>query len=204
MSSHADEVANVSRETLDLLSEFHDLVVRWNPRINLISKSSLPHLWNRHIWDSAQLVEFSGAGDRWVDIGSGGGFPGIIVAIIAKGTGTSRHVVLVESDQRKSAFLRTAIRELGLNAEVRTDRIENIEQLQADIISARAVADLDRLLALTARHLTQDGIAYFLKGEQWEKEVQTARDSWSFSLKAHKSKTNPAAAILEIKEIERV
>ncbi|WP_300033033.1 16S rRNA (guanine(527)-N(7))-methyltransferase RsmG [uncultured Roseobacter sp.] len=195
---------DVSRETSDRLQGFHDLVLKWTPKINLISKSSIPFLWDRHIWDSAQVVPMVPAGDTWVDIGSGGGFPAVVVAIFARETHPARQVRMIESDQRKSAFLRTAIRELDLNASVNVARIEAVEPQQADVVSARALADLSQLLGYAERHLKPQGTALFFKGETWQKEVEAAQESWSFSLVSHTSISNPAAAVLEIKEIKRV
>ncbi|MEM9575618.1 MAG: 16S rRNA (guanine(527)-N(7))-methyltransferase RsmG [Pseudomonadota bacterium] len=186
------------------LRRFQDLLLKWTPKINLISKSSIEAVWDRHILDSAQLVDFSKDAENWVDIGSGGGLPALVVAIHAKHSLPERCVTMVESDKRKGAFLRTAVRELGLNARVLTQRVEAVSPLNADVLSARALTDLTGLLTFAERHLHPGGTALFLKGETWEKEVQSARDSWSFSLNAHRSKTNEAAAILEIKEIMRV
>lgn len=195
---------NVSRETSEKLKFFHGALLKWTSKINLISKSSIDDIWSRHIWDSAQLVPLKPEFDHWVDIGSGGGFPGLIIAIFSSETHVNQKVTLVESDQRKSAFLRSVIRDLQLNAHVITDRVEEIDPLKADVLSARALASLNRLLEFSERHLSDRGMAYFLKGKSWEKEVQVARDSWSFKIKAHKSNTNSEAAILEVKEIERV
>lgn len=195
---------DVSRETFDDLSKFHDMLLRWNSKINLVSKSSIDELWYRHIWDSAQIVPVSGNGLNWVDIGSGGGFPALVVGIMAKRNLPDRRVTMVESDQRKAAFLRTVIRELALNAEVIVSRAESVNSLQADVLSARALSDLDQLLGYACRHLAKDGACIFLKGATWENEVEIARKTWSFDLRAHQSKTSPSAAILEIKDIERV
>lgn len=194
---------DVSRETFERLSAFHDLVQKWSPKINLVSKSDLADLWIRHIWDSAQvdLIEFQAK--NWIDIGSGGGFPAVVLAILAKDRDPQRQITMIESDQRKAAFLRTAIRELSLNARVLVQRVESAEPQCADVVSARALAELSQLLAFSERHLKADGTAVFMKGAQWEKEVEKASESWSFSLKSHKSKTNPSAAILEIKDIKR-
>ena len=126
---------DVSRETFDDLVKFHDLLVKWNAKINLVSKASSGNLWDRHIWDSAQIVPISGNGLSWVDIGSGGGFPALVVAIMAKRALPGRKVTMVESDQRKSAFLRTVIRELSLNAEVIASRVETADPLNADVLS---------------------------------------------------------------------
>ena len=117
----------VSRETLADLKVFKQLVRKWNPAINLVAKSSLPEVWERHIADSIQIFPLvTEEPDLWLDIGSGGGFPGIVVAILAKGLGWSTKFHLVESDNRKSVFLRTAARDLKLNVEVSSDRIEAV------------------------------------------------------------------------------
>ena len=195
---------NVSRETLARLGVYHDLVCKWSPKINLVSKSSIPELWDRHIWDSAQIMLTAPVGDHWLDIGSGGGFPALVAAIFSKETSPSRHFTLIESDQRKSAFLRTVIRELDLQVTVIVDRVETVEPQKADILSARALADLSTLFSFAEHHLATSGVALFMKGETWEKERLAASESWSFQCVAHTSKTNPAAAILEIKDIERV
>lgn len=194
---------DVSRETLERLEQFHVLVLKWSPRINLVSKADLQDLWRRHIWDSAQIALIQPDAIDWVDIGSGGGFPAIVLAILQKDMASTREIRMIESDQRKSAFLRTAIRELDLQAKVLVDRVEAVEPQEAEIVSARALADLTLLLSYAERHLRKDGAAVFMKGAQWEKEVQKASESWSFSVKAHKSKSDPTAAILEIKELKR-
>ncbi|MEP5731257.1 MAG: 16S rRNA (guanine(527)-N(7))-methyltransferase RsmG [Sulfitobacter sp.] len=194
---------NVSRETSDRLDVFVELVQKWTKSINLISKSSLPEIWERHIVDSAQLHELAPDSGHWVDIGSGGGFPAIVIAILSLDSGT-RTMTLIESDQRKAVFLRTAIRELELNAKVIADRIENIESLNADILSARALADLTALLEHGERQMAPHGIALFPKGANWKNEVEDARNQWSFGVEHIKSKTNPKAAVLKVKDITRV
>lgn len=202
--SDARYVQNVSRETLEALVIYHDLLLKWNLNINLISKSNASMAWERHIWDSAQIIEYVGDVKTWADLGSGGGLPALVVSIISKETHPGRTFVLVESDQRKAAFLRTVIRELSLNAKVLVERVEDLKPLCADVLSARALTDLSGLLSFAHRHLDPYGTALFMKGKSWEKEVQTAREAWSFELKAHKSKTSAEAAVLEIKEIQRV
>lgn len=197
-------ISDVSRETLDRLTRYHDLLSKWSPRINLISKSSMSEIWDRHIWDSAQIYPLATAGNQWVDIGSGGGLPGLVIATLAKERDPERQVTLMESDIRKSTFLRTVIRDLDLNAVVHVERVEAAEPAQADVLTARALADLSTLFSFAERHLKPTGQALFMKGETWEKEVEIARQSWSFDLVAHKSKTNPKAAILEVREIKRV
>lgn len=200
----ARQLENVSRETLDRLHEFQRLLLKWNKKINLIARSTESEVWTRHILDSLQIYKLYDIGSRWVDLGSGGGFPGLIVAILARVDAPSLAVTLVESDRRKAAFLRTAIRELSLSAMVVTKRIEDMPPANADVVSARALANLDHLLGFASRHLSSKGTALFMKGENWENEVEFARKSWSFEIKAHQSITSADAAILEIKELQRV
>lgn len=194
---------NVSRETYLKLERLHDLVLKWNPTINLVSKSNLDALWDRHIWDSAQVSHLNTQAKNWVDIGSGGGFPALVIAILALETTPDRKTTMIESDTRKSTFLRTCIRELELPARVIAKRIEAGEPQNADILSARALADLSILLGFAERHLAPNGTALFMKGENWKNEVEKARETWSFKLEAHKSITHPSAAILEVKDIAR-
>jgi len=196
--------ANVSRETFERLEAFGALVEKWTAKINLISKPSVPELWERHIIDSIQLYTLAPPQGRWVDLGSGGGFPGIVISILTSEKGEGHHVTLVESDQRKAVFLRTAIRELDLSSEVICDRIESISSLHADIISARALADLTSLLGYADMHLKPDGLAVFPKGENWKSEHEDAQSQWSYACEPIKSATNPSAAVLKIKDISRV
>ncbi|MCE8005512.1 16S rRNA (guanine(527)-N(7))-methyltransferase RsmG [Aestuariivita sp.] len=196
-------LTNVSRETEERLRAFADLVLKWTPKINLISKKSQDDIWERHIVDSIQVARCSDASGHWVDLGSGGGFPGVVVAIMAKEQRPETRFTLIESDQRKSAFLRTAIRTLDLNACVLTDRIETVPAQRADILSARALTDLNRLLAYAERHLTPGGAALFQKGANWEKEVEEARKYWNFNCEPIRSQTQEAAAILKIEGVSR-
>jgi len=199
-----DMLPNVSRETLDRLDAFADLVLKWTAKINLISKSTTATIWERHILDSAQLFNLAPEGGKWLDLGSGGGFPGIVVAILTEGVAQPHDVFLVESDQRKAVFLRTAIRELRLRATVISERIEDIDPQRANVLSARALADLTTLIGFGSEHLRSDGVALFPKGAQWEKEDHVARQLWSYSCDAVKSKSHPDAAVLKIKDIVRV
>lgn len=195
---------DVSRETLDRLEAFSRLVAKWNPKINLVSKSDVGALWERHIVDSAQVFQQAGNGKRWVDLGSGGGFPGIVVAVLSAQDHPDREFVLVESDQRKAVFLRTAARELDLKITVLSQRIEQVEPLNADILTARALADLSLLLSFAERHLARSGTALFLKGARWKEEHTHAQRHWSYSCEVIKSTTNAAAAVLKIQDIARV
>lgn len=191
-------------ETSDL-KRFVALVERWNPRINLISKASVPEIWDRHILDSVQVFDLAPAtATSWADLGSGGGFPGIVVAILAAHRRPALQVTLVESDQRKAVFLRQAIRELGLRAVVRAQRIEQISDLSADVVSARALAALPELLAFSAPLLSSDGVCLFAKGAGRRVEIEAARQAWNFDVVEAPSLTDQAAAILRITGVHHV
>lgn len=195
---------NVSRETLEKLEQFGKLVEKWTVKINLISKASIPHIWERHIQDSVQLYQYAPIGDHWVDLGSGGGFPAIVLALLSQQDGRTTKFTMVESDQRKCVFLRTALRELKLHGEVLNARIEEIPPLGADVLSARALADLKSLIGFADLHLKKDGVALFPKGENWKAEDMDARSHWRYSCDVAPSVTNPSAAILRLKEIAHV
>lgn len=195
---------DVSRETFERLKAFETLVQKWTTRINLVSKGDRGHIWSRHIVDSAQIVAVAPPFERWVDIGSGGGFPGIVVSIIAGETRPDAKITMIESDQRKATFLRTAIRELHLDADVISDRIEQVPSIQADVLSARALADLPVLLGFAKSHLREGGTALLLKGSNWRAEDERARLEWQYDCTPISSKTNPEAAILKIQGIQRV
>ena len=196
---------NVSRETMERLKTFDATLQKWNPRINLVSKSTIPDLWSRHILDSIQVFEaIEQPTGHWVDIGSGGGLPGVIVAICAAEKAPELNVTLIESDQRKSAFLRTAARECGVKINVISERIEAAEPQFADVLSARALADLSLLCEFSERHLKKEGLCIFPKGGNWKKEVDNALQQWRFEWEAITSLTEPQAVILKMKGVERV
>ena len=201
----APRVTNVSRETNDRLEHYAGLLRKWNPSINLVSRNTVDSLWSRHILDSAQVFDLATHPvHHWADLGAGGGFPGLVVAIMAMETGSPQKVTLVESDARKCTFLRTVIRETGADATVLNDRIENIPPLQANILSARALADLPTLLAYSDRHLHPDGVAIFPKGETWQKELAQAQSKWRFGYQFVKSETEAGPVILRITGVSRV
>ena len=198
---------NVSRETYDKLRAYEALIQKWNLSINLVAKSTLSDVWNRHISDSAQ-VYFAASDERssvWTDIGSGGGLPGIVIAILAQGEDRQTNVTMVESDKRKSVFLRTAIRELGLsNAKVTNERIESAQIQISDIVSARALAPLTDLFALSKGFSNQNTTFLFQKGKNWASEIETAQNHWSFDYDAITSETDSNAVILKIRGLSRV
>lgn len=198
------EKRSVSRETLERLRLYDALLRKWNPAINLVAKSTLDHVWRRHFLDSAQLFDLAGPSWRhWADLGSGGGFPGLVVAILAADEMPQVRVSLVESDHRKAAFLSAVIRETGIAATVVAERIEMAAPQNTDIVSARALAPLDRLLTFAERHMAAKGIALLPKGAAHAAELRQALDSWRFSYHATNSETDPDAVIYLIKDISR-
>ena len=195
---------DVSRETYDDMVGFGDLVRKWTAKINLIAPSTIDDLWTRHVVDSAQLYALAPKSfGHWVDIGSGGGFPGIVMAIYAKTQQPDAAFTLIESDQRKAAFLRTASRELALNVTVTAERIETAAPANADVVSARALTTLSTLISLTERHLNPSGVALFHKGRRAEDEIAEARKAWQFDLEERPSFTDPQARLLVIQRIAR-
>ena len=195
---------NVSRETIACLRSFEQLAQKWTKKINLVSAKDTPMIWERHIVDSVQIYDLAPETGDWLDIGSGGGFPGLVAAIIAKERAPERIFTLVDSDQRKCAFLRTVSRELGLQVKVIAERVEEMKPMGVNVISARAMDDLNGLLYHIERHISENGIALFPKGARWEAEHADAQKHWLYDLEVIESETNPEATILKIKELTRV
>lgn len=197
---------DVSRETFDRLSALNALLQKWNPAINLVAKSTVADAWTRHIVDSAQLYRLAPSQvGHWADLGSGGGFPGLVIAILAHEMDPQRRVTLVESDQRKATFLRQAARELALtNVTVLSDRIEAVLPLSADVLSARALSSLPQLCVFALRHLSATGLALFPKGAQHRAEIAEAEQNWRFDLSIFPSDTDPSAVVLAMKAIQHV
>lgn len=197
--------ADVSRETIDRLNAYVELLKKWNPAINLVSRSTLSKVWDRHIVDSAQVFMLSTVQNgTWVDVGSGGGFPGMVCAILAKEKSPQLKFVLIESDQRKATFLRTVARDVGVDVEVISKRIEDVEPQKAQVLTARALASLNDLLGMCKRHLSEDGVALLPKGLSHQDELGRALENWKFSYHKHPSLTDSASVIFEIGEIKRV
>ena len=196
---------DVSRETLGALEHFEDLVVLWNPSVNLISNSSVSDLWSRHIVDSAQLFLFTLPDEGvWLDVGSGGGFPGIVVSIIAKELAPGLRVVLVESDKRKCVFLRTVIRELGLSVKVINDRIENVKFDEVVYLSARALRNLNSLLFIVENNVSRETVCVFPKGRSYKKELVESHKNWKFDLNLIDSITSEDSKVIVLRGLERV
>jgi 16S rRNA (guanine527-N7)-methyltransferase len=180
------------------LHRFADLLLTWNASLNLIAAADAAVLWDRHIADSLQLIPLMPTGiARAIDLGAGGGFPGLILAIA-----TGVHFDLVESDRRKAAFLRTAILETAAPAAVHNLRIEDAKLPPAPLITARALAPLPRLLPLAARLLTQDGICLFLKGARVEDELAAAEPDWTMTIQRIPSQTSPEGIVLRLSALQ--
>ena len=195
----------VSRETFLKLKEYDKLLNKWNSKINLVSKSTLRDFWNRHILDSVQV--FCSIGEKtgkWADFGSGGGFPGLVLAILSDEFGVSNSLCLIEADVRKSVFLRTVCRELGLVVDVFNNRIEEISPMSVDVVSARALAPLKTLCFYAESHLNENGIAVFAKGENWESELLEAQKNWIFDYDVVTSKLHQGSVILVLRGIKSV
>ncbi len=192
--------AHVSRETLERLERYAALLKHWQRAVNLVSASTLPDLWRRHMLDSAQLLDLVPRRPcRLADLGSGAGFPGLVLAIMGVG-----EVELIESDARKCAFLREAIRVTGASARVREGRIEQVRDGSFDVVTARALAPLSELLGYAHALLAPGGVALFLKGKRLEEELTEARKAWKMILERFASVSAPGGSILRIREIMRV
>lgn len=195
---------SVSRETFSALEQLDSLVRRWTPAINLVSRNTVPDLWSRHIEDSAQIFSHCPENaESWVDLGSGGGFPGLVVAILGREIVPHLRVTLVEADLRKATFLRQAATTLGVQVVVRSERIEAIPPLGADVVSARALAPLSDLIGFADTHLRPGGLAIFPKGARYQDELVEARKTWMFDVDTQRSLSESEAAILVIRNIHR-
>lgn len=195
----------VSRETFERLVAFEDMFQKWNRSINLVAQSTAADVWQRHILDSAQLARIEPEARHWVDIGSGGGFPGLIMAfLLAERPGAS--IDLVESNRKKASFLQTVIGQFGLPARVVARRIEGSHVLvsKPQIVTARALASLPVLLDLSAPWLTSGARGLFHKGRDYRAEVQESVNRWTFDLVEHPSVTDASGVILELSNVRPV
>jgi 16S rRNA (guanine527-N7)-methyltransferase len=176
------------------LRQFAALLLRWNGTLNLIAAGDASVVWDRHVADSLQLVKLIPPGvERAVDLGSGGGFPGLVLAIA-----TGVRFDLIESDRRKASFLRTAVLETGAPATVHNCRIEQATVPAAPLVTARALAPLPRLLPLAARFLTPEGTCLFLKGAKLAEELAAANQAWTMQAQCLPSETSPEGSVLRV------
>lgn len=199
-SNHRIGAATVGR-----IEQFIELALKWNSAINLVARSTALQMWERHVIDSAQIFKCASENQRvWLDLGSGGGFPGIVIAVLAAEIFPQLRVSLVESDKRKAVFLSEAGRQLGLKLTVHANRIQDLEPQHADVVSARALAPLEDLCTYAASHLNAGGVCAFPKGASAQEEIETARKTWSFNIDQVASITDSRASVLFLKDLKRV
>jgi 16S rRNA (guanine527-N7)-methyltransferase len=196
----------ISRETLDRLMIYAQILGRWQKTINLVAPSTLGEIWHRHLADSAQLWRFRPeSAQTWLDIGSGAGFPGLVLAILGAETGATHHI-LVESDTRKAAFLREVARATGITVDILCMRIENAETRAnvkgVDSLTARALAPLPRLLEMAAPYFTSSTLGLFLKGRDAAAEIEQAKHSWQFESELKPSMTDADARVVLLKALK--
>lgn len=202
--SHVD-VFEVPPQSLPKLVEFQKILCSFNNTINLVSKTDIQHIWKRHIVDSAQIYSVARKNIlTWLDIGSGGGLPGLVLACIFDAVRPEITVNLVESDQRKATFLREASRLLELSTVVVCGEIQEIPAINCDVISARAVAPLAKLLSMSENHLSPNVDCIFLKGSCAVAEIASARNEWFFDMSIKQSRTSPDSSILHLSNVRRV
>jgi 16S rRNA (guanine527-N7)-methyltransferase len=197
---------SVSRETLDRLAVYATLLRQWQKTINLVAPSTLDDIWGRHFADSAQLLALApAAAKQWVDLGSGAGFPGLVLAIMLAGRdgAGAAHVSLIESDSRKAAFLREVARTVGVPVDILCERIEKsatqakVESI--DVVTARALAPLPRLLELSAPYFSSATVGLFLKGQDVQAEVEAAHHVWDFTADLAPSVTDRNGRIVVVR-----
>lgn len=195
----------VSRETEARLDRFIDLLRQWQVKTNLVSSSTLPHLWTRHIADSLQLVGIVPSARTWLDLGSGGGFPGLVLACVVAET-PKAHVHLVERNTKKAAFLREALRVTGAPGTVHVCDIEDsVDRITGpvDCVTARAVATIEQLIGFTEPWVARGAKALFLKGQDVEAELTESTKYWNITPRLHASRTGGHGWIVELDRIER-
>lgn len=196
--------SGVSRETLARLKAYIALLQDWSARHNLVSAASLQDVWRRHVWDSAQIAPLiPGTAESLVDLGSGAGFPGLVLAILLRTRPTFR-TVLLEATRKKCEFLEAAARAADAPVEVRNARIEDAVAEPFDVVTARACAPLTKLLGYAAPFQASITTNLFLKGQSVDAELTEAHKSWRIKVVRHQSQTDPSGTILEIRELTRV
>jgi len=191
--------ADVSRETLARLQRYADLLVDWNARHNLVSPGSLPDLWRRHFWDSAQLAALVPSEARTLaDLGSGAGFPGLVLAELLR---NRLSVTLHDSTAKKCAFLAAAAEAMELPIHIENRRMEDLNPKPFDVVTARACAPLPKLLGYAQNFLGPDGVCLLLKGQNVGSELTEAHKSWNMKVRQIPSLTDPSGVILELREL---
>jgi len=183
------------------LERFHVLLAEWNAVMNLVGPSTLASFWNRHAWDSAQLLKLDPAARTWADLGAGAGLPGVVLAILGKGR-QGFHVHLVESMAKRCRFLAEVTAELDLPVTIHNDRAENLD-LAVDSVTARACAPLSRLLGYARPYLAMGATGWFLKGQDVASEMEEAAKSWRFEAEIVPSLSDPRGRIVRVRRLRR-
>lgn len=192
--------SGVSRETLARLAAYAELLAKWNQRINLVGRGSAPDLWRRHILDSAQLRPLIPGNARSItDVGAGAGLPGLILSVL----NSAAPIHLIEPDRRKAAFLREAIRVTQSTAIIHESPVEEVDLPVQDVVLARALAPLDRLLEMVQKLVSIHTVCIFPKGASAEQELTIARARWKMQVRQVPSRTDPAGRILVLTEVAR-
>jgi len=204
MTTFTHGLESVSRETRRRLEIYVEMLNKWNRSINLVAKSSLNDVWQRHIADSLQIADIAGDAGSWIDLGSGGGLPGLIIAAARIESSPNTHVTMVESDQRKCTFIAAAADAMDLDVTIQCRRIEESSVQTYDVISARALASLPSLLELALPYRHHKTICLFPKGAKAQQEMNAALKVWNVSYQALQSVTDPSATIFRIQEYSRV
>ena len=196
------EISGVSDEALKRLETFLAVLEKWSTKINLVGRGSLDDPWRRHILDSAQLGPLLPSGTRSIaDMGSGAGFPGLVLALMDLPGGPDVH--LIESNQRKCAFLNEVNRATGAGAVIHHCRIENLANLSVDVATARGVAPLTKLLQFAVPILKKDGKCFFLKGKKWQDELTKAKKDWNMEESYFPSLSNSSGMVLKLEALSR-
>ncbi|MDA0260578.1 MAG: 16S rRNA (guanine(527)-N(7))-methyltransferase RsmG [Proteobacteria bacterium] len=191
---------NVSRETIERFEIYAELLLKWQNSVGLVGRSTLADLWRRHMLDSAQIVQHALPLSRsWLDIGSGAGFPGIVVAIMG-----GEDVHLVEANTRKCEFLREVCRQTGISAIIHQSRMENLDPWPVDVITSRACASVRRLVELSYPFMSSSTTCLFLKGQDVEGELTEATKYWNMSVKRTPSVSDSRGTVLRLTEVSHV
>ncbi len=195
---------NVSRETMEKLSTYRDLLLRWQSKTNLVAPSTIKDYWNRHVADSIQCCRIKPNAKTWADLGSGGGFPGMVIAAELNNV-EGMHMSLVESNVKKCAFLRTVARKIEAQVSINNVRIEDFinSDNAPEVVTARALTNLNSLLAYCEPWISENTVGLFHKGRDYQKELEECHDKWRFNLIEHKSKIAEDSVILEISNLTK-
>ena len=199
----ADEfqaLTGAAPERMAELERFLEILTEGNDVMNLVGPNTIPDFWNRHAWDSAQLLDKAGFARTWADLGAGAGFPGLVLAILSKGK-TDAHVWLIDSLQKRCRFLQTVVDELALPATVVWGRAEE-QAIKVDVVTARAVAPMEKLLGYAQPYLSRGAQGLFLKGEKAEQELKDAAKAWHVDAELSVSRSDPRGRIVTIRSVK--